>query len=566
MSLVKTAEQFVYWISSFGSGTDVDAICALESPVGLSTKNEDDEDYVIAQVNGDLISTIEIRGARKFVGPNDLEVMVTNFSKVLEKLCKSGKGDQHSFSIGFRSDPDQSDRVIGDILAPQLATARRFGIKNIRMLLERRKELAGKTVDVTVYLVVRTHKKALQPHERKSQGEERARMSSKIRKGQDGQSFDMSNKLSQIPLAPLGALSPRHTAAVRSLMEDLSRDIQSGGAQLLLRTLSTHEAVYAIRRHVDAGVIPPNWRPRLVGDKSIASGSSAIVRDKEVGSFYPPRLSRQMITSKIEDIFTSKELCRKDGIWYGSVILEILPDNGSEPFHDLARRIGQDIPWRVSFEILPNGDNFRKMEKLLCVVLASAGDYNKTIRQGFDELKALKKAGIYVGAMRGVFTTWGSTEQEVSIRLANLTSSVESWGSAGCTNETGEPARAMLASAAGFANQSPANFLPAPMEDIARMMPFSIPASIWDRGQMVLTTLDGRPYPIEFGSSLQNYWSTIGFAPTGSGKSFTLNVLNSGLLLAPGAQEVPPITLVDVGLSGKLVMDWFRSILPENMR
>lgn len=566
MSFVKAAEQFVYWFSSFGTGTDVDAICALESPVGLDTKNENDEDHVIAQVNGDLISTIEIRGARKFVGPNDLEVMVANFSRALEKLCKSGKGDQHSFSMGFRSDPDQSDRLIGDILSLQVQTAKRFGITNLRMMRDRRKELASKTVDVTVYLVVRTHKNALQPHERKAQREERQRMSSKISKGEGGQTFDMSNKLSQIPLAPLGALSPRHTAAVRSLVDDLSRDIQSGGAQLLLRTLSTHESIHAIRRHLDAAVMPPGWRPRLVGDKSMAAGSSAIGRGKEVGSFYPPRLSRQMMTSKIEDVFSSKELCRKDGIWYGSVTLEILPDDGSQPFHDLARRIGQAIPWRVSFEILPNGDNFRKMEKLLCIVLASAGDYNKTIRKGFDELKALKESGVYVGAMRGVFTTWGASEQEVCIRLANLTSSVESWGSAGCSNETGEPARAMLASAAGFANRSPANFLPAPMTDIARMMPFSIPASIWDRGQIVLTTLDGRPYPIEFGSTMQNYWSTIGFAPTGSGKSFMLNVLNSGLLLAPGAQEVPPITLVDVGLSGKLVMDWFRSILPASMQ
>ena len=468
--------------------------------------------------------------------------------------------------MGFRSDPDQSDRVVGEILNPQVQTARRFGIENIRMLQDRRTELASKTVDMTVYLVVRTHKNALQPHERKSQADERLRISSKIRRGSDGQQFNINNQLSQLPLAPLGALGPRHVAAVRSLADDFSRDIQSGGAQLLLSTLSTHEAIAIIRRHVDATRAGQSWRPRLFGDKSAALGSSSIDRGKDVGSYFPPRLSRQLVTSKIDDIFKSKELACKDGVWYGSIILEILPDDGSEPFHDLASRIGQQIPWRVSFELLPNGDNYRKMEKLLAVILASAGDYNKTIRKGFDELKAIKESGVYVGALRAVFSTWGATELEVSLRLANLTSSVESWGSAGCTNETGEPARAMLASAAGFANSSPASFLPAPMADIARMMPFSIPASIWDRGQLVCTTLEGRPYPIDFGSSLQNYWATIGFAPTGSGKSFFLNVLNSGLLLAYGAQEVPPITLVDVGLSGKLVMDWFRSVLPPEMR
>jgi len=143
---------------------------------------------------------------------------------------------------------------------------------------------------------------------------------------------------------------------------------------------------------------------------------------------------------------------------------------------------------------------------------------------------------------------------------------VESWGAAGCTNETGEPGRAMLASSAGFASVSPAPFIPAPMSEVARMLPINRPASIWDRGQIIFSTLEGRPYPVEFGSDKQNYWATIGFAPTGSGKSFTLNVLNSGLLLAPGATEIPPITLVDVGHSGALVMNWFKSILPDHLK
>jgi intracellular multiplication protein IcmB len=562
--MLKALEGFVYWLSSFSSGADVDAICALDSLVGLTAKNEEDDDFVIGQVNGDLVTVIDIRGARKFVGSNDLAVMTTNFSKALEKLCKSGSGDQHSFSIGFRSDPDQALRLVGEILAPQMLTARRFGIENVRMLTERRAMLAKHCVDETVYLVIRTHKSALQPHERKTQVEERIKIIQKIVADSGGQK--LSRNLAQVPQAPLGALAPRHVAAVKSLMDDLSRDKEGGGAQLLLKCLSAHEAVNIIRRHVDARPTSLTWRPRLLGDKSAALGSSAVERGNDASPSLQARLSRQMVTTSVSDRFGSRELCEQGGLWYGSVVLELPPDEGSEPFHELATRLGKTIPWRVAFEIYPNGKNYRKMERFLSAMLGAVGDYNKSIRKGFDHLKALSGEGVYVGAVRAVFSTWGPTEHEVAQRLANLISSVESWGSAGCTNETGEPARAMLASAAGFASIAPAPYIPAPMHDIVRMMPFSRPASIWDRGQIVMSTLEGRPYPIDFGSSLQNYWSTIGFAPTGSGKSFTLNVLNSGLLLAPGAQEVPPITLVDVGLSGKLVMDWFRSILPPHMR
>lgn len=562
--MTRILEEFVYWVSSYGTGSDVDAICALEGPVGIDAKNEDDEDFILAQTNGDLVSVIEIRGSRKYVGRNDLEKMVQNFSRALTKLFRAGSGTQFSVSMGFRSDPDKADRLLAQILAPQVATAKRFGITNLRMLKERRAMIASHCSDETVYLILRSNRLSLQPHEKKAQSEERLRLSSQVRKESGG--VHASGRISQKVSAPLGALLPRHAAGVRALMEDLSRDLESGGAQLLLKVLGNHEALRLIRQHVDADPIPGDWRPRLLGDKAAALGSSAIARKGLADAYLPPRLSRQLLTASIHDEFSSRELARKGETWYGSVVLELCPDDGSEPFHDLASRIGKKMPWRVCFDIYSDGSNYRAMEKFLVPVLGAFSDYNKSIRKAFDALKEIKESGEYVAALRAVFTTWSPTKQGAVQNLANLQSAIESWGSAACTNETGEPGRAMMASAAGFSAVSPAPYLPAPLLDIAAMMPISRPASLWDSGQIVFSTVEGRPYPVEFGSRLQSYWSTVGFAPTGSGKSFTLNVLNSGLLLAPGAQEVPPITLVDVGHSGKLVMDWYRSILPPSMR
>ncbi len=562
--MTKQLERFVYWVSSYGSGADVDAACALEGPVGLDEKNEDGEDFVLAQTNGDLVSFIEIRGARKYVGRNDLVRVIENFDKSLTKLFRAGNGNQFSISIGFRSDPFKSDKVIGWILAPQMATAKRFGITNTRMLRARKETLASHCADETVYLVLRTHRLAMQPHEKKAQAEERIKLSAQVNSQTEG--LRLSGLLSQKVSAPLMALSPRHAAAVRSLCDDLSRDLDTGGAQLLVKLLGNHAALRMVRSHLDADQVVDDWRPRLLGDSAAALGSSAKPRANEADAFLPSRLSRQMLNSSVHDIFDTRELARKDETWYASCVLELCPDEGSEPFQDLAQRIGKRMPWRVAFEISPNGTNYRAMERYLVPMLGAFSDYNKSIRKAFNAFKEIKERGDYVAALRATFTTWGDTKQAAVQNLANLQSAIQSWGSAACTNELGEPGRAVLASAAGFSALSPAPYLPAPMLDIAAMMPVARPASLWDRGQIVFATTEGRPYPVEFGSRLQSYWSTIGFAPPGSGKSFSLNVLNSGLLLAPGAIEVPPITLVDVGLSGKLVMDWFRSILPEHMR
>ena len=131
---MRALEEFVYWVSSFGSGADIDSVCAINGLAGSSQKNADDQDFVLEQVNGDLISVIDIGGARKWIGYRDHGKMTANFGKSLEALLKSGSGGQHSFSMGFRSDPGQADDVAGRLLEPMVKTARTFGIKDIRTL------------------------------------------------------------------------------------------------------------------------------------------------------------------------------------------------------------------------------------------------------------------------------------------------------------------------------------------------------------------------------------------------------------------------------------------------
>lgn len=558
-------ESVVYWLGSFVTGADIDAMCALESIVEAEgATNEDGNPFIVAQVNGDLISVLDIRGARKLVGRADFDVMSVNFGRILEKMFRAGSGRQHSFAIGFRSDPSQARTVVSRIMRPMVETANALGITDQRMLRDRFDSLTRSCVDETVYLVVRTHASDLTAHERKLQNDTKRRMGIDLREKKDG-GMQFPPGVSQGVAMPLGALVPRHMAAVKALVDDLRRDIGAGGAQLLANVLSAHDAVAAMRRHTDASALPAGWRPRFFGDAGAKAGGIAYPL-KDDAHVTPPRLSRQVINGPIDDEFGIRELCRYGDLWYASTVLELCPDSGSEPFGELATRLGRQIPWRASIELNPDGMRVRQLERVLSAFLGAIGDYNKAIRRGFDNLRQLEQDSAYICSLRMVFTTWASTREQALSNLSNLSSAVESWGAAGCTNETGEPGRAMLASAAGFSSVSPAPFIPAPLSEAVRMLPFARPASIWERGQVILATTEGRPYPVEFGSSLQNYWATIGFAPTGSGKSFTLNVLNSGLLLAPGANEVPPITLVDVGHSGALVMQWYRSILPERLR
>ncbi|MDM7323312.1 MAG: hypothetical protein P3W87_008630, partial [Gammaproteobacteria bacterium] len=216
--MLKFLEQFVYWWSSYARASDIDAVCSLETVVIGHQLNEENEPFVLAEKNGDLISVIEIRGARRYIGYQDGERMVHAFAEALVKRMRSGSGRQHSFAMGFRSDPDSAGALIGQMLEAQRQTAKVLGIENQRMLDERHQTLAEMCTDESIYLVMRTHAHDLAPHEKKIQRDERAKLYRQMRKDQGA----MNKWNAQIVAHPIGSIMPRHEAAVMALMDDLS--------------------------------------------------------------------------------------------------------------------------------------------------------------------------------------------------------------------------------------------------------------------------------------------------------------------------------------------------------
>ena len=372
----------------------------------------------------------------------------------------------------------------------------------------------------------------------------------------------LSDEFSQNPRFTSPTLLPKHESMVINLVKTLNMDLDTAGVGVLAEVMEIHEAVHIMRKHLGADDVPPDWRPRLIGDRHAGLDSKI---PNSTSQMFPIRIGRQMVRSPIREVFTDVEMCVRDGVWYASLVLDQCPESGSERFSLLANRIGRAIPWTVHFDISPDGMSKRKMEQFFVGFLGGFGDYNKRIKKGWSQLRQLKSDGAAIVALRAVFTTWGSNENQCVDNLALLRSSIDSWGSAVATNETASPAAAALASCAGFTTQMPAPYLPAPLGDITRMMPMFRPSSIWKDGHLVARTAEGRPYPVKFGTSQQDFWGTGIFAPTGRGKSFLMNMLNFGILFSPGQTEVPYLLVIDVGPSAKLVMDLARALLPKHL-
>jgi intracellular multiplication protein IcmB len=547
-------ERGLYWLSSVMLEGDADAHCQLRAPVS---------DDTFSTTSDDLLSVVEILGARQLIGASEFESLSSNLANILAGVLKSGNGKQHSFGLAFRSDPESVDRLLKEMLGPTINTARRLGADRTDLyFMDQLKALGKRCAEESAYLVVLTHPSGLSPADRQRALKWREQVNTKLSKATGG--ARIHDSFAQNPRSPAPALFPRHAAMLTNLTTSLEAEAAKGGAGLLVRVLDCEEAVMRMRRHQEAFPFPSTWRPRLLG----APGQAAVnlPRKGDASHLMPMRIGRQMIAEKLEESFDDVEIAKRGSFHYASLVMEVPPETGSERFSDLSDRIGHEIPWTLSVELVGEGLKTRQLDNTFSGFVGALGDHNKKIRQAWNELRAMHNNGVYVGAVRMIFTTWAKDRQRCIENYSFLRSSLESWGSTVVTNETGSPALAALCSAAGFSKRSPAPYLPGPLAEFARMMPFFRPASIWTSGQLIAHTREGRPYPVKFGSPEQSFWGTLIFAPSGSGKSFLMSMINAGILLSPGLSDLPYLTVVDVGPSSRLVMDLIRSTVPDRLK
>ena len=544
-------ESGLYWFNSYFLESDTDALCRIRAPV---------TDEVFSTTSDDLFSVVRILGAKNLVGEAEADLMGERLDDALKVAMRSGNGRQHSYSFGFRSNPKGADRLLREMFDPLVNTSIRFGAERQDIFIDRLKTLTTVCVEETVYLVVYTQKQGLSPNDIKRNGEWRERTGIAFGKASPG--TPLTDDFAQSPKVGVPTLLPRHEAMLSNLVARLNAPLDAGGVGVLAELLDVHSAINLMRRHTGGSEFPSSWKPRLLGDR--VSGVSKRI-PKSTEAILPMRIGRQMIPSGYREEFGDFEMCVHEGRWYGSVVLEQCPESGSERFSVLAGMIGRQIPWSVNFEISPNGLETRKIEQFFASFLGGFGDHNKRVKRAWDELKQMKGAGETIVAMRAVFSTWAKNEQDCVDSISFLKSSIESWGSAVATNETAAPAMAAMASCAGYTSRMPAPYLPAPLSEITRMMPAFRPASIWKDGHLVARTGEGRPYPVKFGTSEQDFWGTGIFAPSGRGKSFLMNMLNLGILFSPGLTEIPSLVVIDVGPSSRLVMDLARAMLPPHL-
>ena len=561
MGIIDTVERLLLWWESQGINASAEGACRLRSPIQAGPDGIGD---IFVTKGDDLVSFIEIRGMRRLAGNAEFFQSCAALYEQFATLMRAGGEGKHTIEISFRRDPNASQDLVERMYSAHRAGAKYLGAESNEIIDSQVAHMGGMCARESVYMVLTTHVASLTPHERKRHAKRmidgRKKYWDEVKRlGLSGAEADFSQMFVQDPTPTAKSLVADHSSALSVLVRFLNRDLGANGPGLNAKGLDRHAALWMCRSHIDAAIPPKKWRPVLAGDHVYATRPTGT---GDGGHWLPMPIGQQIVSQSIKDHFGSHESAVLAGWHYASIILEqcAQTDDGWASFQQLLADVRKDLPFGCNFEISPNGISRHKLAETLIAFAGAWGSENKLIHAAWKDLRDIQKDKPVV-SMRVVLTTWAKTDDELSSNLAALKSAVESWGSTVVTNETGSPGHSLLATAGGFSSINPAPYIPGPLSDFTKMLPMFRPASPWDDGHLIARTTDGVPYPIQFFSDKQPAWGMAVFAPTGRGKSFLMMMMIMGLLMRPIGKDIPLITVLDVGPSSKLIMDFCRSML-----
>ena len=546
------------YISTLAGSLGVMAKKNMSSYCFLETS--DGEECLIAK-DGSVATVLRIDGTRQMMGENELNKLVEYATTKLSAfLGRPG----HAIQVWFSRDPDLSSQLLKSMLASPRAVSNALTTDLEDLFAERERHLPKFIVHEAFYIVLWTRIAVLSKQDRK-----------KLKMSQKAPSFWPKATDTQAPFLAATQMTTRHRAFVSSFISDLSTfGIRS-------EALGTHDALRAIKASIYPDMTGATWRPRLIGDKNLkgrkGQPASAWTRRAEIGPgdmshLLWPRIDDQLFDRDAEII--NQHTVRVGRYLFSGVDMSV-GQQDLESFSSLLDRLRQnEFPWRVSFLIEGDGLSHFSLKAFLASVSQITNSDNSTIRQAIQGLNLYRQEGGVVPRLRISFATWSPSGNLdlAEERASRLQKAIESWGYTLVSASAGDPLAGTFSSALGLDVASTATAGVLPLPDAIYMLPWMRDASPFKTGSVLFRTPDGRPWPFEPGSSLQDTFVDIIYAPPGRGKSVWLNTTNLAFCLSPlatngsGGAQLPMVAIIDIGMSSSGLISLLKEALPPARR
>jgi intracellular multiplication protein IcmB len=533
--LIETLDSLMAWFTSSMKQT-TESYCDIETA---------DDTYTLVGYDGSLATVVKVSGVTHLIGREEFNTIHDALTTALQgNMKKVG----HVFQFFFHYDKSQSQNEIKQILEPCKATADRLNLSLEDLFEERIDYIGSYCGHEEVYLVLWSRPALLSGEQSKKATKDKLK---RLREHKVPPMKDAQNFLAAIP-----EIRNEHDSFTRSVLNDLS------ALGVDANMLEVHDAIRAMRNIADPEFTDNAWRPVLPGDK-IPARDLKNTAGKVSDILWPP-LGKQILPRDVLNL--DLKTCRVGDRLYGSIFIDLFPQE-IKPFAQLFKRImPSQIPWRMSYLVQSDGLKALRFKSMVASVLSFASSQNRLISNASTMLRGVDiNTDDAVVSLQVSLSSWAPVDQPnlLRTRVAALAKALQGWGNCEVSEVCGDAFAGAVSSMMGVGQQSVATRTIAPLRDVIYMLPFTRPSSPWDHGAMLFRSPDGKPWPYQPGSSKQTTWIDLYYARPGSGKSVLSNSINLGLCLSPGIQRLPRIAIIDIGPSSAGLISLIKEALPK---
>lgn len=511
----------------------------------------DGGDIIIGK-DGSMASVIRVDGIQRIVGNDELRDIIQHMNLTMSPyLGRPG----HSIQVWFCRDPDLADQMVKDLVKPSRDIARKLGLDLNDMFEAKETTLPKHVVWEGFYMVLWTRLSVLTKKEIDNAKAELV-PPKMMPSFADAQDFTRVSR----------AIKDRHKSFVRNFVGDLRQ------MKLRAAVLDTSEAIKVMKWSVYPDLVGADWKPSLPG--SPINIREPVVSDYDASHMLWPRLEEQIFDREGQRI--SPRIVQLGSKYFTGLDMVIGPQE-TLTFSQLLQRLVEDeFPWRVSFMIDSDGLRSMDIKAFLASVFQFTNSDNRQIHEAIKALKAERQNGVTITKFRVSFATWAPVGENgirlIEERASRLQRAVESWGYCHTSSLVGDPMAAVMSTTLGLDVGSTAPAGAVPLTDVVAMLPWNRDASPWKYGSVLFRTPDGRPWPYQPGSSQQDTFIDLIFAPPGKGKSVLMNTINLALCLSAtstsgtGGAQLPRIAIIDIGPSSSGLISVLQEALPPRRK
>lgn len=512
-----------------------------------SVETIDEDGRSIIYKDGTMASFCEIHGGIQTIGSEEFDELVVKLSDAISSNTSDGG---HYVSLFFSRDPDGIEREVESLVRGSRVAAEKMDLDIGDILDEHVKVMSSYTQVEKCYLIMYSTLDGMSADERSKAITKKMEYKGGIPFIKDAQD--------------IGAVIPDLRARHSSFVNSISSDFRAAG--LVNDVMPVHDVIRAMRSSTDPEWTSDDWKASLPGDPLPIRFDDSDYAD--LSKVFWPTIESQVFPREAENI--TGAIVRIGDRLLAPISMELGPRK-VESFQVLFRRLNREqIPWRISYKIMSNGTDIMSMRASLASLMefTPGTTNNKWLLAAQRDITDLRDTGFDIAKLQICLSTWGPVGdmELIEKRKAILARCVQGWGNCDVAQAEGDALETFISSGPGISKNNIGQPMAAPLIDACQMLPITRPSSPFKTGSRLFRSPDGKILPYQANSKLQTAWLTLYLAPMGYGKSVAMNTDNLSLILSADLDELPFISIIDIGPSSKGLIDLIQGALPEGKK